>query len=41
MPSAAARSGASRHEARQARSDLWQYIEFSKRFKTEDVWPAD
>lgn len=25
----------------QARSDLWQYIEFSKRFKVEEVWPAD
>jgi nitrate reductase NapA len=23
------------------RSDLWQYLEFSKRFKVEDVWPAD
>jgi nitrate reductase NapA len=22
-------------------SDLWQYMEFSKRFKTEDVWPAE
>jgi nitrate reductase (cytochrome) len=25
----------------QARSDLWQYIEFSKRFKMEEVWPAE
>ncbi|MCL2876338.1 MAG: nitrate reductase catalytic subunit NapA [Betaproteobacteria bacterium] len=25
----------------EARSDLWQYIEFSKRFKIEDVWPAE
>ncbi|HEX8963709.1 MAG TPA: nitrate reductase catalytic subunit NapA, partial [Rhodocyclaceae bacterium] len=24
-----------------AKSDLWQYIEFSKRFKVEEVWPAD
>ncbi|MDP5239283.1 nitrate reductase catalytic subunit NapA [Uliginosibacterium sp. 31-16] len=24
-----------------ARSDLWQYIEFSKRFKVEEVWPAE
>lgn len=24
-----------------AKSDLWQYMEFSKRFKVEDVWPAD
>ncbi len=24
-----------------ARSDLWQLVEFSKRFKVEDVWPAD
>jgi MauM/NapG family ferredoxin protein len=23
------------------KSDLWQYMEFSKRFKVEDVWPAD
>lgn len=25
----------------ESRSDLWQYIEFSKRFKVEDVWPAE
>ena len=25
----------------ECRSDLWQYMEFSKRFKTEEVWPAD
>ena len=25
----------------EARSDLWQLIEFSKRFKVEEVWPAD
>jgi nitrate reductase NapA len=24
----------------EAKSDLWQYIEFSKRFKVEEVWPA-
>jgi len=24
-----------------ARSDLWQFMEFSKRFKTEEVWPAE
>ncbi len=24
-----------------ARSDLWQIVEFSKRFKTEDTWPAE
>ncbi len=24
----------------QARSDLWQFMEFAKRFKIEDVWPA-
>ena len=24
-----------------ARPDLWQYMEFSKRFKVEEVWPAD
>jgi len=24
-----------------ARSDLWQLIEFSKRFKIEEVWPAE
>ncbi len=24
----------------EAKSDLWQYIEFSKRFKTDEVWPA-
>ncbi|MFC3337026.1 nitrate reductase catalytic subunit NapA [Paracandidimonas soli] len=25
----------------EARSDLWQYIEFSRRFKVEEVWPED
>ena len=25
----------------QAKSDLWQYIQFSKRFKTDEVWPAE
>jgi nitrate reductase (cytochrome) len=25
----------------QARSDLWQLVEFSKRFKTEEVWPTE
>lgn len=25
----------------QAKSDLWQIMEFSKRFKVEEVWPAD
>lgn len=25
----------------EARSDLWQYLEFSKRFKVEEVWPAE
>jgi nitrate reductase (cytochrome) len=25
----------------QARSDLWQLVEFSKRFRMEEVWPAD
>ncbi|WP_404300811.1 nitrate reductase catalytic subunit NapA [Alicycliphilus denitrificans] len=25
----------------QAKSDLWQYVEFSKRFKVEEVWPAE
>ncbi|WP_207481708.1 periplasmic nitrate reductase subunit alpha [Arenibaculum pallidiluteum] len=25
----------------EARSDLWQLVEFSKRFKIEDVWPED
>ncbi len=25
----------------EARSDLWQIIEFSKRFKVEEVWPAE
>jgi nitrate reductase NapA len=24
-----------------ARSDLWQFVEFSKRFKTEEVWPEE
>ena len=24
-----------------SKSDLWQFMEFSKRFKTEDVWPAE
>ena len=25
----------------EAKSDLWQLVEFSKRFKVEDVWPAE
>ncbi|MGX9352376.1 nitrate reductase catalytic subunit NapA [Shimia sp. W99] len=25
----------------QARSDVWQVMEFSKRFKTDEVWPAE
>jgi nitrate reductase NapA len=25
----------------EARSDVWQVMEFAKRFKVEDVWPAD
>ena len=25
----------------ESKSDLWQYIEFSKRFKIEEVWPAE
>lgn len=25
----------------QAKSDLWQMVEFSKRFKVEEVWPAE
>lgn len=25
----------------EAKSDLWQVVEFSKRFVTEDVWPAE
>ncbi|MCO5096402.1 MAG: nitrate reductase catalytic subunit NapA [Rhodocyclaceae bacterium] len=25
----------------ESKSDLWQYLEFAKRFKTEEVWPAD
>jgi nitrate reductase NapA len=25
----------------EARSDLWQLMEFSKRFRVEEVWPAD
>jgi nitrate reductase NapA len=25
----------------ESKSDLWQYLEFAKRFKIEEVWPAD
>jgi nitrate reductase (cytochrome) len=25
----------------EAKSDLWQYLEFSKRFTTDEVWPAE
>ena len=25
----------------EAKSDLWQYLEFAKRFKMEEVWPAE
>jgi nitrate reductase NapA len=41
-PSGAPSSGASRSRRRARRkSDLWQYMEFSKRFKVEEVWPAE
>ena len=29
------------HAPGEARSDLWQVVEFSKRFKMEDVWPEE
>ena len=25
----------------ESKSDLWQFMEFSKRFTVEDVWPAE
>ncbi|WP_227818107.1 nitrate reductase catalytic subunit NapA [Nitrogeniibacter aestuarii] len=25
----------------EAKSDLWQFVQFAKRFKVEDAWPAD
>ena len=25
----------------ESRSDLWQFVEFSKRFKTDEVWPEE
>jgi nitrate reductase NapA len=25
----------------EAKSDLWQYVQFAKRFKVEEVWPAE
>src|SRR3546814_3327960 len=25
----------------ESRSDLWQYLEFAKRFQVDEVWPAD
>ncbi len=25
----------------EAKSDLWQLVEFSKRFTTDEVWPAE
>ena len=25
----------------ESKSDLWQYIEFAKRFRTDEVWPAE
>ncbi len=25
----------------ESKSDLWQFVEFSKRFKTDEVWPAE
>ena len=42
MPSAAPSSGASRSRPRARQcSDLWQFMEFSKRFRVEEVWPAE
>ena len=29
------------HAPGEAKSDLWQLMEFSKRFKVDEVWPAD
>lgn len=29
------------HAPGEARSDLWQLVEFSKRFTTDEVWPAE
>jgi nitrate reductase NapA len=29
------------HAPGEARSDLWQIVEFSKRFTTDEVWPAE
>ena len=29
------------HAPGEARSDLWQMMEFSKRFTTDEVWPAE
>ena len=41
-PSAARTSGTSwSMRPGEARSDLWQLMEFSKRFKIEEVWPAE
>ena len=42
MPNAAHSSGANRcRRPGEAQSDLWQVVEFSKRFKTEDAWPKE
>ena len=42
MPSGARSSGTSWSTRRaRARSDLWQLMEFSKRFKIEEVWPEE
>ena len=40
-PNAAPTSGTSWWTRREARSDLWQMMEFSKRFRMEEVWPKE
>ena len=42
MPSGARSSGiSSSTRPGEAKSDLWQLMEFSKRFKIEEVWPEE
>ncbi len=42
MLNAVLNSGVSKSPHRgEAKSDLWQIVEFAKRFNVEEVWPAE
>lgn len=41
MLNAVLNSGVSKSLTGEAKSDLWQIVEFAKRFNVEEVWPAE